>query len=126
MSRHGAPDRAASNVAARRVTDKLADSHERTTPITVRRSSINISRGPIYAELARELAKRLYALRLSAPDVDSRILAGIVARDCDRMADAFDWWSKRLPPPSPDEIHEAVVEWQDVKSRARNLGLEVL
>lgn len=108
------------------MTDKLADSHERTTPITVRRSSINIGRGPIYAELARELAKRLYALRLSAPDADSRILAGNVARECERSADAFDWWSKRMPPPSPDEIHEDIVLWQDLKCRARALGVEVL
>jgi len=97
-----------------------------TTPITVRRSSINIGRGPIYAELERELAKRLYALRLSAPDAESRILAGNVARECERAADAFEWWAKRLPPPSPDEIHEDIVLWQDLRARARMLGLDVL
>ena len=96
----------------------------RSPPPTLRESQISIGRGPLYAGMARDLARTLYACRLTGTTPDYRIAAGALARECDAMAESFDLWS--AAPPGPERVRTDVIEFQDIKARARRLGLEVL
>lgn len=96
----------------------------RSPPPTLRESQIAIGRGPLYSAMARELGRNLYACRLTGTTPDYRIAAGALARECDGMAEAFDLWS--TAPPPAERIRADVIAFQDIKARARKLGLEVL
>lgn len=99
-------------------------SRDEQTPTNpgIRESQLAMDRGPTYQALARDLATRLYALRLSGHDESYRIACGRLACDCDALVLAFGGWST-----VGDSGKRFIIrEWQDVKARARRLGLEIL
>lgn len=91
------------------------------TPPTLRESSINIARGPIYAALARDLSGELYRLRLERPADAHKI--GTLARDADRLAVAFDGWTCDTPRRA---MEIDVADWQELRALAKLFGSRVL
>lgn len=98
---------------------------DQDTPPThpgIRESQLTIDRGPVYQGLARELSERLYRLRLDGASQSIRIAAGGLAQDVDSVAGLFATWGAL----SDNGKRHIIREWQDVKARARKLGVEIL
>jgi len=93
------------------------------TPTKPNGGTVEVQRGPIYAELARCLSASLYGLRMTLATMEDRLRAWGTARDCDGCAAAFEAWSVAT---TEEQKRHTIREWQTVKSTARELGLEVL